>query len=217
MSGDGYMNENLLLDMKDTDCAVEWDNMEFYFKKKSATASKLSAMMEVTWYGAIEYCNWLSIQHGLMPVYTVFKDSVVAEWTFKGYRLPTEAEWEYAARSGGRTDQQYSGTNSYVDLQTYAFIHYNSDNMVQPIGQLTPNQLGIYDMSGNVFEWCWDWYEGYISNNPFFPTGPDTGIRKVNRGGSYNYGPYYSRTSNRNNNKPDFSYDYIGFRICRTR
>ncbi|MBN2279640.1 MAG: SUMF1/EgtB/PvdO family nonheme iron enzyme [Candidatus Marinimicrobia bacterium] len=219
--GQGKLNGNYLLDMNDMDCAIEWDNIEFYFVQRSKIAGILSPVMEVTWYGAVEYCNWLSIQHGLLPVYTVFPDSVVANWEAKGYRLPTEAEWEYAARSGGRNDQRYSGTNFWDEIDEYAYTAKNSPDIIQPVGQLKANLLGIFDMSGNVFEWCWDWYiEGQITGNPYFPTGPSKAAsngRKVNRGGSYNYGPFYARTTNRNNNSPEFSYDYIGFRICRTR
>jgi len=214
---EGNLNENSLVDMYDSDCAVEWDNVEFYFQKKSKTESKKSAMMEVTWFGAVEYCNWLSLQHGLQQVYEIYPDSVVADWDAKGYRLPTEAEWEYAARSGGGNDQKYSGTNFTEEIEEYAVIHYNSNFVVNEVGSLKPNLLGIFDMSGNVFEWCWDWHEHYLTTNPYFPTGPETGTKRVNRGGSYNFGPRYARTSNRNMNSPEYSFDYIGFRICRTR
>ncbi|NLA39788.1 MAG: SUMF1/EgtB/PvdO family nonheme iron enzyme, partial [Methanomicrobiales archaeon] len=128
----------------------------------------------VTWYNAVEFCNKLSEKAGLQKVYTISGTSVRADFTKSGYRLPTEAEWEYAARSGGREDRKWSGTNTEGELGNYAWYDSNSGNKTHPVGTKKANDLGIYDMSGNVYEWCWDWKGNYSSFSQTNPTGPST-------------------------------------------
>jgi formylglycine-generating enzyme required for sulfatase activity len=214
---DGYKDGNMLIDIRDIDCAVEWDGMEFFFNKTSKVSTINSAVIEVTWYGAVEYCNWLSEINGKQTAYTIDGENVICDWEVLGYRLPTEAEWEFAARAGGRDDQKYSGTNYDSEANDYVVNYQNSGGRVNDVGTKLPNPLGIYDMSGNVWEWCWDWHAGYLSTNPYFPTGPADGDYKVRRGGSWSYGIYYSRTSNRGSNSPTISNDFIGFRVCLPR
>lgn len=131
-----------------------------------------------------------------------------------GYRLPSETEWEYACRSGGM-EEKYCGGDSLDDLSRYVG---NSSFTTHRVGTRFPNGLGIYDMSGNVWEWVEDWYdkEYYRSSPKLNPTGPLGGFFKVSRGGSWDYGPWFNRPSARFCSWPDFGYFALGFRLART-
>ena len=134
--------------------------------------------------------------------------------TGKNFRLPTEAEWEFAARGGNKSrGYKYSGSNT---LSNVAWYVDNSDNKTHPVAAKTPNELGIYDMSGNVLEWCNDWYSSsyYTSESQTNPTGPDSGSSRVRRGGSWNYSENTCRVSYRGNTTPSFRYNYLGLRLC---
>ncbi len=132
----------------------------------------------------------------------------------KNYRLPTEAEWEYAARSGGKREK-YAGTSSESELDRYCWYDENSSSITHPVGQKKPNGLGIYDMSGNVFEWCSDWDdENYYSESPHNnPKGSKSGYFRVVRGGSWFYGARHCRSSNRYYYGPSYGSYYLGFRL----
>ena len=134
--------------------------------------------------------------------------------TGKNFRLPTEAEWEFAARGGNKSrGYKYCGSNTLSDVAWYVD---NSDNKTHPVAAKAPNELGIYDMSGNVLEWCNDWYSSsyYTSESQTNPTGPDSGSSRVRRGGSWNYSENTCRVSYRGNNTPSFRYNYLGLRLC---
>jgi formylglycine-generating enzyme required for sulfatase activity len=136
--------------------------------------------------------------------------------TGEKFRLPTEAEWEYAARGGKEyhTDgYQYAGGN---DIHTVGWYNENSARESKPVGLKQPNQLGIYDMSGNVREWCQDWYEAYPSTPQTNPQGPENGSNRVYRGGSWNNYAHSTRVSNRDNRSPGNRRNDLGFRLSKT-
>ena len=177
-------------------------------------------VINVSWYDAVEYCNWLSEQHNLQPVYTISGNKVTANWNADGYRLPTEAEWEYAARSQGGKDK-WAGTSSESNLASYANYYESGDKdgykNTAPVGSFSANALGLHDMSGNVWEWCWDWYDSdyYGQSTDQNPKGPDTGSDRVLRGGSWYFNPAVLHCANRFKVDPDRRDGNIGFRLSR--
>ncbi len=134
--------------------------------------------------------------------------------TGRNYRLPYEAEWEYAARSGGG-QERWAGTSNPFELRDYAWFGKNSRNRTHPVGTRRPNGLGLYDMSGNVWEWCQDWYDNdYYKTSPRDnPRGPQTGVYRVLRGGGWNDSAGIVRASMRFNEAPFNPYGGDGFRL----
>ncbi len=131
--------------------------------------------------------------------------------TGANFRLPTEAEWEYAARGGSKSKgYKYSGSNNINDVAWYTG---NSGSNTHAVGTKSPNELGIYDMSGNVWEWCQDWYGSYSSGSQTNPTGPSSASNRVTRGGSWCYDAQDCRVSNRSSLTPDSRYSFLGFRV----
>ena len=186
-------------------------------------------VVHVSWNDAIAYCNWLSEQEGLEQVYTISGENISANWQANGYRLPTEAEWEYAARSRGKAYKYAWGNGPpYGNIADEAakaenpgwtiWEGYNDGyTRTAPVGQFKQGDLELFDMTGNVLEWCWDWYDGdFYSNSPTTdPVGPEKGSYRVLRGGSWGNYPAYLRCSNRSDNSPDYRRNDYGFRLSR--
>ena len=184
-------------------------------------------VIHVSWNDAVAYCNWLSETQSLNPVYTITGDNVTANWNANGYRLPTEAEWEFAARSRGGNNK-WAGTSSESQLSKFGnFCDKNCTNSwktegqndgyknTAPVGSYESNSLGLHDMSGNVWEWCWDWNTEYPSAAQTDPKGPASGSYRVIRGGSWYNLPAFLRCANRYVNTPVFRNNNIGFRLSR--
>jgi len=142
------------------------------------------------------------------------------QMTGKNFRLPTEAEWEYAARGGNRSQgYKYAGSNNIDDVawyydNSYALGSSNPDYGTHAVATKAPNELGLYDMSGNVWEWCQDWYGSYSSDAQTNPTGPATGSFRVGRGGCWSYLARYCRVSDRSYNAPSSTYYNPGLRLA---
>lgn len=184
----------------------------------------------VSWHDAVAYCNWLSEQERLTPAYSGFEEDTVCAFSADGYRLPTEAEWEYAARGGpSGLEYGYAGTDDAEDLSEYANFADKNSNLgwadrgqedgfeyTSPVGTYKPNELGLYDMTGNVSEWVWDWYAVYPSMAQTDPSGPSSGLFRVQRGGSWFDDDYGLRTTYRVDKFPTDSLSRVGFRVVRT-
>ncbi len=191
------------------DCPVEW----------------------VSWYEAAAYCNALSDAAGLDRCYVCSGSdeevecepgsSFTTPYDCTGYRLPTEAEWEYAARAG-TTTATYNGDLDDIDCSSavvdpIAWYCGNSDDTTHLVGTRGSNDWGLHDMLGNVWEWCHDWDDVYPDGSVTDPWGPPSGSHRVIRGGSWNFLARLARAALRGRDRPAYRYDNVGFRPVRSR
>jgi formylglycine-generating enzyme required for sulfatase activity len=180
--------------------------------------AKTNPVEQMRWSDAVRYCNARSTAEGLMPCYDL--DTWKCNFDANGYRLPTEAEWEYACRAG--TTTAYFFGDDASKLKAYAWYEDNSSGKPRPVGQKSANPWGLYDMIGNVWEWCNDFYKvDYYQESPKEnPRGPETGETKVLRGGAWKFSTESCRSGYRYNENPGyadvcFGYDIYGFRCVR--
>jgi len=167
----------------------------------------------VSWYGAIVFCNELSKLEGLDPVYEITEDTVTWDDDANGYRLPTEAEWEYAARAGGQT--RYAGSDK---IDKVAWHRGNAGRYHRGVAQLDPNAWGLFDMCGNMWEWCWDGYHPYPTDTETDPVRSPDGRYRIARGGSYVSSECSGvRVADRGRYDAGAQYRDLGFRLARTR
>ena len=158
---------------------------------------------QVYWFSAVAYCAQLTQteqQAGHLP----------PGWA---YRLPTEAEWEYACRAGTTTRFSYGDDPGYAQLVNYAWYGKNSTNSTQAVGHKAPNPWGLYDVHGDIFEWCQDWYGGYPTSPVVDPQGPASGSAKVFRGGAWDQAGQFCRSAGRYSTDPATRFPDVGFRL----
>ena len=213
----------------DSDSQIAYSGGVFSVRTKNGRNMSNDPMVTVSWYGAAAYCNWWSQEEAKEQCYDL--STWNCDFSKKGYRLPTEAEWEYAARGGlsarrfpwgdtiSHTQANYlsSGSFSYDISPTRGYhpIWWDVSPHTSPGGSFAPNNYGLCDMAGNVYEWCNDWYSiTYYSSSPTNnPTGPTTAAGRVLRGGSWYYDANNCRVAYRNGGWPYFRYEDQGLRL----
>ncbi len=218
------------IDISDSDCRIDLINGNY----APETGYANHPVIEVSWYGAVEYCNWLSVSSGLERCYN---PNYEIDITKKGYRLPTEAEWEMAARGDAEVNASLGhqrrfpwGENidgSYVnyidsgdpyDNGTTPVRYYDGSNHNGYQTDDSRSPCGVFDMSGNVWEWCHDWYRSDYNSNTLStnPIGASRGTKRVFRGGSSYSVSHSQRSANRSRWFPHVTAYYLGFRLART-
>ncbi len=168
----------------------------------------------VYWRGAVELCNRLSAREGLEPCYWFVGERVHWNRAAGGYRLLTEAEWEYACRAGTQTRWYFGDDEGW--LGDHAWYDANSNGEPQPVGRRLPNAWGLYDMHGNVWEWCWDWFDEYSAEPLHDPVGPEKGVGRAVRGGAFDDSSWFLRSAGRVWGLASGHGGFVGFRCARS-
>jgi len=237
-----YMGTNLVSYSLWQTVYIWGTNRGYGFDNDGSFKATNHPVVTVTWHDAVRWCNARSQQSGLIPVYYLDSgltqvytngdsDAVYPNWTANGYRLPTEAEWEKAAR-GGLSSQRYPWGNTISESQA----NYDSDGpggydlgpkgnnityangaypCTSPVGSFAANGYGLYDMAGNANEWCWDWWgTPYGQPKPINPTGPASGFDRMTRGGDWSLAAFWERCATRSP-APAFSCGEVGLRCVK--
>jgi formylglycine-generating enzyme required for sulfatase activity len=216
------------------EAAGKWEAGEGYdWRRPGFNQDDDHPVVNVSWFDAVEYCNWLSAREGFNPAYRIAGEQVRWDRSANGYRLPTEAEWEYACRAGTATpfssgerittaQANYNGGEPYFNNGRGIFR-----KRTMPAASFPPNPWGLYDMHGNVWEWCWDIYGLFYTSGPegvteppdlsIDPAGADTGAYRVNRGGGWASPGKSLRSAARSGDYPETAGGSLGFRIARNR
>jgi formylglycine-generating enzyme required for sulfatase activity len=199
-------------------------NNPSYFSSAGGGKDKVAGQLtdrhpveNVSWLDAVRFCNKLNEREGMKPFYKIMGENVsVPDGKGSGYRLPTEAEWEYACRAGSTT--KYSSGDDPAALGDHGWVGGNAGIVTHPVGQKAANGFGLHDMHGNVWEWCWDafgkkYYAESPADDPLGPAGARAADR-VLRGGGWNATPHFCRSAYRSWGSPDYRGRHLGFRLA---
>jgi len=176
----------------------------------------------VSWRDAVLFCNIVSRKAGLKSAYKIHGNSISLDLDAPGYRLPTEAEWEYSCRAGSRTIFPNGNCLSSAEANINTYLPQPGCEMGMnraqtiPVGSFAPNGWGLYDMIGNINEFCWDWYAFYQEDDQIDPTGGPSAKYRVFRGGAFNNFPTRGHSASRQKMKPHQALDMVGLRLVRT-
>jgi len=214
-----------LLELDDSDCQISYCGGEFWVEERDGYSMEDHPVVEMSWYGAAVYCNWLSEANGLQPCYNT--STWNCDFSKNGYHLPTEAQWERAAAWDGSRHYRYGNGSDSISCSSANYYHghgycnplgLSSYPYTSPVGYYTgaTSPVGCYDMSGNVWDLCNDrWYRVYTSDPVTNPTGPSSGSHRVSRGGSWGRDDYHVRTAERGRFEPTGTAYHYGFRVAR--
>lgn len=225
------LNGRVLIDVADKNCQIAFEGDRFVPKERDGLSMALFPVVEVSWFGTLAYCNWLSEISGYAPCYDLNTWERIDPLT-NGYRLPTEAEWERSAAWDGSRHWRYAFLSDSITTSRCNYwetnpFRFGSPPKTTPIGYYSglacdtvnsSSPVGAYDMSGNVQEWCQDWYSlhYYSASSAQDPVGPDSGAMRVTRGGSWSDDELGCRCADRYFMQPDSSNEYVGFRVARS-